>query len=121
MFNVSVREPFPLPIKRSQSRSRLAPLIGLLRVNGVYVNGDPVGTWPSTAEEGMIGGTDLFRGRNTTQDLHFQTDTRIARPLSEFQRALSPCSLGSVEAAHCQWWHSQHYSAPTVAWSLQSR
>jgi hypothetical protein len=25
------------------------------------------------------GGTDLFCGRNATQDLHFQTDTRIAR------------------------------------------
>ena len=41
------------------------------------------------------GATALFRGRNATQDLHFQTDTRITRPLSEFQRALSPSLIRS--------------------------
>ena len=28
--------------------------MGLLWVNGVYADGEPVGTWPSTAEVGMF-------------------------------------------------------------------
>jgi len=61
---------------------------------------------------------------------------QIARALSESQRALSRSSLagvglaklepgakysGSVEAILCRRWHSQDYSASTIAWSLQSR
>src|SRR5882757_8579310 len=56
MFKVSVREPVPPFRKSSQYNSRLAPepLTGLLCVNGVYCDGDPVNTWPNTAKEGML-------------------------------------------------------------------
>jgi hypothetical protein len=55
-FNVSARKPFPPIMKRSRYKSKLAPPIGLLWVNGVYSDGEPVPTWPSTAEVGMFTG-----------------------------------------------------------------